>query len=394
MHETLAADPSGHRSFPLLSHAVVGAGDEDLGDSNSVPSGEVIAPFDGEGQVGGGFVLGVGVFEVGAAFAGEMRNSVADRGRGAGGPFDEIENCVSIGVSKVAGDQRIGGVGAEVGLLPNGVRRQGESGADALRGGDIGEGVGVRCGLSSSIHRECADDVTRLRRDREGLAASGWHGHTARRIDAAIGSCTGTDELLGGHKTRHEIGFDLLPLCGAEGDLIDKHIANVAVECGPSIWVVAPDVERVGIGARDIRHERGHGARAGDVHDLCAVGEDFELSSRLHHEAEDCRLAIRDGIGGAASGEGAVAPHIYLSGAVADAEHQTIVEEIDDGGPARARAVALWFGCYHDGRAIDRDGAAVGALAKAVAIGIRLPDPLHAVEHFHDGRAHHRQRLA
>ena len=186
----------------------------------------------------------------------------------------------------------------------------------------------------------------------------------------------------------------MLTLRRSQGDFVHEDIAQIAVEDRPAIGVVAADVQCVGEGARDIRDQRGHVAGGGDVHDLRAIGEDFELPRGLHDEAEYGGLSARDGIGRAAARKDAVAPHVDLSGAVADAEHESVVEEIDDRRPTRARRIAHGFHRDHDRRAIDRYRRAGGALPETVAIRIPTAHPLHAITDLDSRRTHCHQRLS
>ncbi len=106
----------GHRRFDLLGGA--GVGQNGASDAHTAPSGQIIAPFDGEGQVGGGFVFGVDEFEHVSDFLSTRRHGIVQGGVHGRGVFEEVARAIAIGIEGVESAAGVRVI-AEGGLSPD-----------------------------------------------------------------------------------------------------------------------------------------------------------------------------------------------------------------------------------------------------------------------------------
>ena len=165
--------------------------------------------------------------------------------------------------------------------------------------GHVAECIARGRPLARAIHRHLQNRVANLGSDHEGRAAAVGHTHIAGRAERTADSGGGRDHAgRGDAELAGQVAFEGLAFRITQGDVIDEKIADIAIERGPSVGVVAADVDVGGIGSRHSRHQRGHRAGGSGRVNLRAVGEDLELTIRLAHQAEHRHLAVGNGRGG------------------------------------------------------------------------------------------------
>jgi len=153
-----------------------------------------------------------------------------------------------------------------------------------------------------------------------------------------------------------------------QGDFVKEDVAEVAVEGGPGVGVVAAEVDEAPVAAGDARDEFGHLVGPVALHDFGVVGEGFPGSVRLDDEAEDGDLAVGEGV--VADFGFTVAADVDRAVVVVDAELEAVVEDVDDGVPGVASTVAFVAEGGNDGEAVAFEVLLVGvAEAEAVAAG-------------------------
>ena len=271
------------------------------------------------------------------------------------------------------------------------VHRHGrKAGGDRLIRDHIAEGVAGDRPQVDTVDRQSGQCVSDRGLGDEGRTASVGHAHRAGRAQAAAGA-SGSDNAAEGRgaEPAGEAGLKRLALRVAESDPIQEGVPEVTGEGGPTVRIVAAEVDMIGERPRHSRHQRGH--RAGGVGgvDLRPVGEDLELSVRLADQAEHRHLAV--GKDRPRDETGPVAVNDDLSRVVQDPEDEAVVKDIDDRVPRVRGVVADGLDHRDDARSIARYGRrAVVAAVEAIAVGPQGKRPLRVAQSGNCRRGHRR----